>query len=50
LNYSIGTRREGDAPIVYADTTKAELELGWKAKLGLNEMILSAWNWELSLV
>jgi UDP-glucose 4-epimerase len=50
LNYSIGTRRDGDAPIVYADTTKAELELGWKAKLGLNEMILSAWNWELSLV
>jgi UDP-glucose 4-epimerase len=49
LNYKIGPRREGDAAAVYADTTKANKVLGWKAQLGLEEMIASAWKWELSL-
>lgn len=47
LNYKIGSRRDGDAAAVYADTTKANTFLGWKAELGLNEMIRSSWQWEL---
>lgn len=46
VNYAIGKRREGDAPEVYADTTKANNVLGWKAMLSLDEMIDSSWKWE----
>lgn len=49
LNYRIGARREGDAPAVYADTTKAKEVLGWQAELGLEDMISSAWNWEKNI-
>lgn len=49
LNYKIGPRREGDASAVYADTKKANETLGWKAELGLDEMISSAWKWEQSI-
>jgi UDP-glucose 4-epimerase len=49
LNYNMGPRREGDAAAVYADTKKANEVLGWRAELGLEEMIASAWKWQLSL-
>ncbi|SMO62304.1 UDP-glucose 4-epimerase GalE [Solitalea koreensis] len=49
LNYKIGPRREGDAEQVYADTSLANNKLEWKAKLGLDEMINSAWKWEEQL-
>ena len=49
LNYKIVGRRAGDIEIVYADTTFANKELGWKAKKTLDEMMLSAWNWENAL-
>jgi UDP-glucose 4-epimerase len=38
-------RRPGDPVAIWADTSKAEKELGWKAKFGLEEIISSAWNW-----
>ncbi|KAM0853454.1 hypothetical protein ACQ4PT_051064 [Festuca glaucescens] len=38
-------RRPGDAEIVYAMTTKAEKELKWKAKFGVDEMCRDLWNW-----
>ena len=46
LNYQIGPRREGDIEQVYGDVDKAANELGWKAELGIQEMMRSAWNWE----
>ena len=46
LNYEIGSRREGDVPISYANPAKAERELGWKANLSLKEGLSSAWDWE----
>jgi len=46
LNYTIGARREGDIEQVWGDVTKSANELGWKAELDINEMMLSAWNWE----
>jgi len=49
LNYKIVDRRAGDIEIVYADTTYANDELGWKAKKTLDEMMLSSWNWEKAL-
>ncbi|MBK7212280.1 MAG: UDP-glucose 4-epimerase GalE [Bacteroidales bacterium] len=49
LNYKIVDRRSGDVEKVWADTTFANQELGWKALKGLDEMTLSAWKWELRL-
>jgi len=46
LNYQITGRRDGDVPVLYASTELAEQKLKWKAKFGLEEMILSSWKWE----
>jgi len=46
LNYTIGGRREGDIEKVWGDVSKAEKDLGWKAELGISEMMSSAWAWE----
>jgi len=46
LNYKIVGRREGDIISAYADTTKANDELGWKAELSLDDAMRSAWKWE----
>lgn len=49
LNHKIVGRRTGDIESVYADTKFANNELGWKAEIGLEETLLSAWNWEKKL-
>jgi len=46
LNYQIVDRRPGDVIAVYADTTLANKELGWKSKRNLEEALSSAWKWE----
>lgn len=46
LNYKIVGRRPGDIEKIWADTTYANEELGWKAETGLEETMLSAWRWE----
>ncbi|QFZ55055.1 UDP-glucose 4-epimerase GalE [Oceanihabitans sp. IOP_32] len=46
LNYKIVGRRAGDIISAYADTTKANNELGWKTELTLNDAMRSAWKWE----
>ncbi|GAB5475421.1 MAG: UDP-glucose 4-epimerase GalE [Maribacter sp.] len=46
LNYKIVDRRQGDVISAYADTTKANNVLGWKAKSTLDEAMKSAWDWE----
>jgi len=46
LNYKIVGRRAGDVESVYADTSLANSELGWKTEVGLEETLLSAWKWE----
>ncbi|GAA0141065.1 epimerase/racemase [Lithospermum erythrorhizon] len=38
-------RRPGDATAVYASTEKAEKELGWKAKFGIDDMCRDQWGW-----
>ncbi|NQW36832.1 MAG: UDP-glucose 4-epimerase GalE [Flavobacteriales bacterium] len=47
LNYKIVGRRAGDITSAYADTTKANKVLGWKAHLSLEEALASAWEWQL---
>jgi len=49
LNYKFVDRREGDITAAYADTTIANNELGWKAKLTLEDALLSAWKWQKTL-
>lgn len=46
LNYKIVDRRPGDITSAYADTTKANKVLGWKAEATLDEAMASAWKWE----
>ena len=46
LNYQIVGRRPGDTEQVWADTTLANKELGWKAESTLEETLQSAWDWE----
>lgn len=46
LNYKIVDRRPGDITTAYADTTKANETLGWKAESTLDEAMKSAWDWE----
>lgn len=49
LNYKVGARRPGDVEQVWADATKANTELNWKAMLSLEEIVNSAWVWEKHL-
>ncbi|MCX6244753.1 MAG: UDP-glucose 4-epimerase GalE [Bacteroidetes bacterium] len=49
LAYKVMARRPGDVEKVWADTEYANRVLGWKAGRGLDEMTLSAWNWEKKL-
>lgn len=44
--YKIVGRRSGDVEAVWADTTYANTELGWKAERKLDETLASAWAWE----
>ena len=49
LNYTIGPRRSGDAPSVYADNTLAKEKLGWKSVFSLEDALAHAWKWEKKL-
>jgi UDP-glucose 4-epimerase len=39
-------RRPGDLPASYADPSKAEQELSWKAERDLMDMCMDAWRWQ----
>ena len=46
LNYRIAPRRPGDVEQYWADSSKANRELGWSADTPLEEVLLSAWRWQ----
>jgi UDP-glucose 4-epimerase len=46
LNYKIVARRAGDVTAAYADTSKANAVLGWKAEKTLDDAMTDAWRWE----
>ena len=46
LPYVIDPRRPGDIASCYAEPKKALEEMGWQAKLGIEEMCASSWKWQ----
>lgn len=49
LNYEIGPRRAGDVISIYANNDQVKKELNWTPKYNLDEMMSSAWKWQLHL-
>jgi len=46
IPYRIEARRPGDIAECYADPTSAAEGLGWKAQLGIDDMMKDAWRWQ----
>lgn len=46
LPYEVVARRPGDLPAYWADASLAARELGWTAKLGIEDMCRDAWRWQ----
>jgi UDP-glucose 4-epimerase len=46
IPYTIVGRRPGDIAVCYADTSKANAELGWTAVRGIEEMCEDSWRWQ----
>jgi UDP-glucose-4-epimerase GalE len=46
--HEIVDRRAGDPSVVYADSSRAEQVLGWRAVRGLDQIIESAYRWHTS--
>ena len=44
--YAIKPRREGDIDACWADCSKAERELGWKAEYDIERMCADSWRWQ----
>lgn len=49
LNYKIGPRRPGDIIAIYANNSLAKEKLHWDPKYSLDEMMETAWKWELKI-
>ncbi|MEU4387839.1 UDP-glucose 4-epimerase GalE [Promicromonospora sp. NPDC023805] len=46
LPYEIGPRRAGDLPAFWADPTRANTELGWRATRTIDDMCADTWRWQ----
>ncbi|WP_138752502.1 UDP-glucose 4-epimerase GalE [Paenibacillus sinopodophylli] len=46
IPYALISRRPGDIAVCYADTVKANVVLGWKATMGIEEMCADSWRWQ----
>lgn len=46
IPYKIAPRRAGDIATCYADASKAERELGWRAQRDLQKMMEDTWRWQ----
>ncbi|HJU45537.1 MAG TPA: UDP-glucose 4-epimerase GalE [Chitinophagaceae bacterium] len=49
LNYVIGPRRPGDVVAIYANNEYARTALGWETNYNLEDMMSTAWKWEVRL-
>lgn len=49
LNYEIGPRRPGDVIAIYANNEKAVKDLNWTLRYDLDDMMKTAWDWELRI-
>lgn len=48
LNYHIGLRRPGDVVAIYANKEKSVQRLGWAPRRGIEEIMQTAWAWEVA--
>lgn len=48
IPFDVTPRRSGDISVSYADITKAKIFLHWRAEKNLEEMVKSAWQWEIA--
>jgi len=46
IKYKLGDRRPGDIATCYADPSLAKTEMGWEAKLTLDDMCKDLWSWQ----
>ena len=46
IPYEVVGRRAGDVTAAYADPSKVQRELGWKAQFDLDDMCRDGWNWQ----
>lgn len=46
IPYKISPRRAGDVSSCYADSSKANKELGWYAEYDLDDMCADSWRWQ----
>ncbi len=49
LNYDYADRRPGDVPAIFANASRANQQLKWKARFSLADALRHAWKWELQL-
>lgn len=49
LNYEMGDRRDGDVEAIYANNQKAKDILQWQAKFNIDDMMKTAWAWQMKL-
>ena len=49
VNHKFAPRRPGDVTAIWADPTRANKELGWKAERTVEQTLASAWAWEKHL-
>lgn len=48
IPFKIVDSRPGDVAVCYADPVKAEKNLGWTAKKGIDEMCEDVWRWQIN--
>ncbi len=46
IPYQIVDRRAGDAAVIFADPTRANIDLGWRAEANLTQMCFDHWRFE----
>jgi UDP-glucose 4-epimerase len=46
IPYDIGPRRAGDLPATWADPSRANAELGWRATKSIDDMCADTWRWQ----
>lgn len=49
VNWKYGSRREGDIEKIWGNVDKANKVLGWKAETPLEDVLASAWKWQVKL-
>lgn len=46
IPFEFSSARKGDLASFYADSSRAQIELGWTPQYGLEDMLADSWNWQ----